>query len=98
MTDISQVLYEKLSTDKYGGWVEVFGRDQLRVLCDRVEEEIQPVINEELAELSVTLEEAEDDIEKLIEGLNKIGLDWDDREKKVRIGDDFREAVKQLRI
>lgn len=38
-TDFSRYLYERLATDKYGRWIEVFGVRGLERLCERIADE-----------------------------------------------------------
>lgn len=86
--DISQELYERLSTDKYGGWVEVFGRDALRQLCDRVRAEIEPSIFEWTAQYEEDYDQLERDFDNLCAQMDKIGLEWDSTNKKLIITED----------
>lgn len=88
--DISQHLYERLSTDKYGGWVEVFGREPLKQLCDRITEEIEPPIFEWMAKYESDFDEAQQSQE---EAMMKLG---DAEEKLLLLTESHKKLVERL--
>lgn len=57
------VLYDRLTTDKYGRWKEIFGNDLLRKVCERMAEEAERFYIEDLARLMRDLEEEISDLE-----------------------------------
>lgn len=52
------VLYDRLTTDKYGRWKDIFGEDLLRKICERMASEADDYYIEGPAILILNLEKS----------------------------------------
>lgn len=70
-------LYERLSVDRYGRWLEVFGEAGLRRICDRIGEEAEYYFedDDDLVDRVAELEEEMEGLHKQLEEHNLYGLD-----------------------
>lgn len=86
MSTLQTYLYDRLSTDKYGNWTEVFGEDLLREVCGRAAAEFEDWLwggdNGEFnpGEMEKELDEVTIELDDIKFALQVLGLAWNSKD------------------